>query len=209
LPKCRPRPRHFETLFNNNNPGTRPLSTQASYLTLDTLFSLLSESRAASLAPYLLHHLLTSPPAPNLFEAAIAAAIPVLIPGVRPPGAVKVLHIEDDPGVARSIARALRLGGYEVISAATRDEVMQHLEVHGLRPDLILTDFQLGTDITGNMIVAEIAARLQFKPPTILLTGVSGPRVEHAKACADRVLTKPVDISVLLRAIEDLLAARK
>jgi DNA-binding response OmpR family regulator len=116
-----------------------------------------------------------------------------------------LLHIEDDPSVARSVARALRLAGYKVVSAATRDEVMQFLEVQGLRPALILTDFQLGEGFTGDMIVAEIAELLQFRPPTIMLTGVSGPGVEHAKACADRVLTKPVDVSVLLREIEDLL----
>jgi two-component system CheB/CheR fusion protein len=116
-----------------------------------------------------------------------------------------LLHIEDDPSVARSVARALRLAGYKVVSVATRDEAMQFLEVQGLRPDLILTDFQLGEGFTGDMIVAEIAELLQFRPPTIMLTGVSGPSVEQAKACADRVLTKPVEVSVLLREIEDLL----
>lgn len=46
-------------------------------------------------------------------------------------GAFKVLHIEDDPGVARSMAMLLRLQGYEVFSAATRDEAMHHVEVLG------------------------------------------------------------------------------
>ena len=36
-----------------------------------------------------------------------------------------------------------RLEGYEVIGAASRDEALQHVETHGLRPDLILCDFQL------------------------------------------------------------------
>ena len=71
-----------------------------------------------------------------------------------------VLHIEDDPGVARSIAMLLRLEGYEVVSAASRDEALQHVNVYGLRPDLILCDYQLSLGITGDEIVAEIAAIL-------------------------------------------------
>jgi PAS domain S-box-containing protein len=130
------------------------------------------------------------------------------IPAPRAGGAIKVLHIEDDPSVARSVARVLRLKGYEVASAASRDEAMQHLEVHGLRPDLILTDSQLRMGFKSDQIVAEIAARLQFKPPTIMLTGAASQQVEHAKSFADRILAKPVDIKVLLREIECLLGTR-
>jgi DNA-binding response OmpR family regulator len=126
-----------------------------------------------------------------------------------PPGAFKILHIEDDHGVAKTVARSLRLSGYEVISASTREVVMQHLEVHGLRPDLILTDFHLGEGFTGDEIIDDIAARFQFKPPTIMLTGLSGRTANYSGTCADRVLTKPVDINLLVREIEELLALRK
>jgi CheY-like chemotaxis protein len=124
-------------------------------------------------------------------------------------GAIKVLHIEDDLSVARSIARALRARGCEVASAATRDEAMQHLEVHGFRPDVILTDYQLEMGVTGDVIVAEIAARLQFRPPTIMLTGVASQQVAGVKSFADRTLAKPVDINALLCEIESLLRDRQ
>lgn len=48
--------------------------------------------------------------------------------------AIRVLHIEDDPSVAKSIARALRFAGVEVASAATREEAIDHVEVRGLVP---------------------------------------------------------------------------
>jgi DNA-binding response OmpR family regulator len=118
-----------------------------------------------------------------------------------------VLHIEDDPSVARSTARLLRLAGYEVISAATRDEVMRYVEVDGLRPDLILTDFHLRTG-TSDEIVFEILARLQFKPPIIMLTGAPGQPPEKAKSIVDRILIKPVDFNVLQHEIEYLLRTR-
>jgi len=137
----------------------------------------------------------------NIAEEPIHIPMPAARAGV-----VKVLHIEDDPSVARSMARVLRLEGYEVASAATRDEALQHLEAHGLRPDLILTDSQLRNGFTSDQIVAEIAARLQFKPPTIMLTGAANQQVMKASSFADRILAKPVDIKVLLREIECLVS---
>lgn len=58
-----------------------------------------------------------------------------------------------------------------MISAASRDEALRHIELHGLRPDVILCDYQLPLGHTGVETVEEIAARLQRRPPTILLTG--------------------------------------
>ena len=142
------------------------------------------------------------------FPAELVSAS-ALIPAL-PAGVIKVLHIEDDPGIARSMEMLLRLEGYEVIGAASRDEALQHIEVHGLRPDLILSDFQLPMGFTGDEIVAEIAALLQFKPPTIILTGdIADTHVKKAKLIADRLLPKPVDINLLLREIEILLAKRQ
>jgi CheY-like chemotaxis protein len=131
-----------------------------------------------------------------------------LMPAPVAGNAIKVLHIEDDPSVARSMARLLRLQGYEVVSAATPDEAIQQLELHGLRPDLILTDSQLGIGLTGDDLVAAIEARLEFKPPTIMLTSVTASQHEQAKSTADRILPKPVDINVLLHEIEELLGTR-
>jgi DNA-binding response OmpR family regulator len=85
---------------------------------------------------------------------------------------------------------------------------MLHVEVHGLRPDLILTDFQLGLRTTSEEIVAAVAARLGAKPPTIMLTGAVGQQVGAAASFADRILHKPTDIDELVREIEALLGKR-
>jgi CheY-like chemotaxis protein len=129
---------------------------------------------------------------------------PLLVTAPRTVGGIKVLHIEDDPSVARSMARLLRLQGYEVASAATRDEVMHHLQINGLRPDLILTDSQLCMGLTGHELVAEVATLLQFKPPTIMLTSDTSAHAGQVKSIADRILPKPVDVSALLSEIEEL-----
>jgi CheY-like chemotaxis protein len=156
-------------------------------------------------------HVLSSLADINRLETEIAAKLllsKVLMAEPHARAAIKILHIEDDPSVARSMARLLRLEGYEVASVATRDEAMHHLEVLGLRPDLILTDSQLRMGLTGDELVAEIAARLKFQPPTIMLTSVTAFQRGEANSVADRFLPKPIDISVLLHEIEDLLGAR-
>jgi DNA-binding response OmpR family regulator len=60
----------------------------------------------------------------------------------------------------------------------------------------------------GDEIVSEIAAKLGFKPPTIMLTGdTANKHIEKAKLVADRILPKPVDVNVLLREIDALLSS--
>jgi len=119
---------------------------------------------------------------------------------------IKVLHIEDDPGVARSMQMLLRLEGFQVTSAASREEALRHISLDGLRPDLILCDYQLPLGITGDEIIAEITALLHARPPTIMLTGdIADKHVAQARTIADRILPKPVDINLLLSEIETLL----
>jgi DNA-binding response OmpR family regulator len=117
---------------------------------------------------------------------------------------VVVLHIEDDRSVARAMARILRLQGYEVAGAVSSDEAI-HLVVDGLVPDLILTDYHLPQDITGEQIVTEIETRLGFKPPTIMLASLPGPQVEKAKSVVDRIFAKPADMDEVLSEIGRLL----
>jgi CheY-like chemotaxis protein len=121
---------------------------------------------------------------------------------------LKVLHIEDDPGFARAVARLLRTQGYEVISAATGAEAVQAVE-NGLVPDVILADYHLPCEMTGDQVVAEITTRLGFRPPTIILASVESPNVKKVMAVADRIFEKPVDMLLVLREIQRLLSARK
>ncbi len=139
-------------------------------------------------------------------DAPIARAqIEPLLPPRRE-GSVTVLHIEDDPGIARSMAMLLSLEGYEVVGAATRDEALRHVNEHGVRPALVLCDFNLPMGFTGDEIVAELTLALGHKPPTIILTGdIADQHVKRARRVAERILPKPVDINRLLRDMTELL----
>jgi two-component system CheB/CheR fusion protein len=147
----------------------------------------------------------------QLPRGAVTVPVPIPVatprPAARPaPSGTKVLHIEDDPGVATSMAMLLRLEGYDVISAASRDEAIRHVAGHGLRPDLILCDYQLPQGFTGDEILAELLPLLPIRPPTVLLTGdIADKHLERARTVADRVLSKPVDVNLLLREMAALL----
>ena len=142
--------------------------------------------------------------------AVVREAAPPPRPPPRPAPAPRsrartVLHIEDDPGIARSMGLLLSLEGYKIVHAATREEAMREV-VEGLRPDLILCDFHLPSGQTGDQVVAALCNILKIKPPTIVLTGdISDKQIERAKVIADRILPKPVDIDRLLRDFDELL----
>jgi PAS domain S-box-containing protein len=139
-----------------------------------------------------------------LAPATVTAPRPAL-PLQRP----RVLHIEDDPGVAQSMAMLLRLEGYEVLSVCSRAEALQQLRLPGPGPDLILCDYQLPMGFTGDEIVSELAGLLGHKPPTIMLTGdIADRHLERARRVAERILPKPVAIDLLLREMATLLATR-
>ncbi len=121
--------------------------------------------------------------------------------------AIKVLHIEDDPSVARSVARLLRLHGYEVISTTSGDEAIQLVE-DGLIPDLILSDYHLPLEMTCDQVITEIETRLGFKPPTILLASVPGVETKKMRSVADRIFAKPADMDVVFREIASLLGTQ-
>jgi CheY-like chemotaxis protein len=81
-----------------------------------------------------------------------------------------------------------------------------HIDGYGLRPDLILGDYQLPMGFTGDEILAELGAILKTRPPTILLTGdIADRHLANAKAMADRILAKPVDVNLLLSEMAALL----
>ncbi|MDE2348010.1 MAG: PAS domain S-box protein [Gammaproteobacteria bacterium] len=141
--------------------------------------------------------------------AAAEAALPRAAATAASQGTT-VLHIEDDPGVAKAIGMLLRLEGYEVIGAASRDEAILRVDGEGLRPGLILCDYQLPMGNTGDAILREIKTFLPVMPPTILLTGdLADKHLEKVKGVVDMILPKPVDVNLLLRHMAELLGQSK
>ncbi|MBI1390203.1 MAG: response regulator [bacterium] len=126
-------------------------------------------------------------------------------------GAVKrrtrILVVDDDEIMAKTLARALRGQGYDVDAALSPDQGLSL--VHENRYDLVLTDLVMpGFD--GVTLVRSIK---QIDPniPMIVMTGYASVdnAVEAMKAGAFHYLTKPVRLQELQIYVEKALASHE
>lgn len=109
----------------------------------------------------------------------------------------RVLIVDDEPDVLRSLASTLAHDGFEVTAVGSLAHGVAALEKHTF--DLVLTDLYLGNSDLGSQ-VAQAAQATSPAPPVIVLTGK--PTFDGAQAAlrshvADMVV-KPVDPQKLL-----------
>ena len=102
----------------------------------------------------------------------------------------KLLLVDDDPLIRRSLGEVLRREGYEVFEAATGAEGLSMLGTAG--PDLVITDFNM-PEVDGMQLLREIRARSPDLP-VILITGYGTVEqaVEAMKAGAYDYASKPI-----------------
>ena len=118
----------------------------------------------------------------------------------------KVLVIEDDPDVRDLLVLLLRGEGHRVAIATEASNAMDFIARGGLRPDVIVADYNLPGGMTGLEVVAKIRERLNDRLPAIILTGdISAETLRLASAQDCIQLNKPVKLADLTRLIQDLL----
>jgi CheY-like chemotaxis protein len=129
--------------------------------------------------------------------------------GEVPTGTETVLLTEDEQDV-REIAREfLESGGYKVIEAKDAAEAIKLAREHGGAIDLLVTDM-----VMPGMTGQELAVQLQHEYSGLRIVFMSGYS-EHAAtemANADpsvRLLNKPFSRGALLRAVREILHAKK
>src|SRR5262245_36814034 len=102
----------------------------------------------------------------------------------------KLLVVDDDALIRRSLAEVLRLEGYQVLEASTGAEAIRIVGAHA--PNLVVTDFNM-PEVDGLQLLRELRAR---KPdlPVILVTGYGTVEqaVEAMKAGAWDYVSKPI-----------------
>jgi CheY-like chemotaxis protein len=116
------------------------------------------------------------------------------------------LLVDDDATLLHSLATRLRSWELTVFAATAADAALSELDAAGCRPDVIVADYQLGTQETGIALIERVRARCARSVPALLLTGYGGD--EHrapAAARGIRTLEKPVRPARLRLALEDLL----
>jgi DNA-binding response OmpR family regulator len=125
----------------------------------------------------------------------------------RLPGHAKkhILHIEDDPEVAESIAALLETNGYEVTHAA---DGLSGLIAFNQNPEqwsVVLVDLTL-PHVSGNALLKEMH-RIRPGLPLIVLTGAApGTNLEVYEQGAVILWHKPVSSQEILENLKALIA---
>jgi len=119
---------------------------------------------------------------------------------------VRILVVDDDLAVCRSIDRALRLEGYEVVTVATGHGALEAMAQSS--PDALVLDLQL-PDLDGLAVCRRIR-EAGDDTPILMLTARHGidDRVQGLDAGADDYLVKPFALEELLARLRALLRRR-
>ena len=117
----------------------------------------------------------------------------------------KILIVEDDPVLARSLKKALSRSGYDVETCERGREAIERIEKDNV--ELVLLDHKL-PDTTGLEMLKQIRKN-QIKLPVILMTafGTEETAIQAMKCGAYDYIVKPFDIDelerIIARGIED------
>ena len=115
---------------------------------------------------------------------------------------MRILLVEDDPRLQRSLSKALREAGYAVDGAEAGDEGLD--KALNCEYDAIVLDVML-PKLDGWQILA--ALRKQKQTPVLMLTArdATSDRVQGLDGGADDYLVKPFDLSELLARLRALI----
>lgn len=125
---------------------------------------------------------------------------------------MKIMVVDDDPGIRDSLQTILEGRQYTVITAADRTEGMDKIRTE--RPDLLILDIMMSSWLDGLDMSKKLKKDPQFSDmPIVMLTGVKErtifdfrPHEGGPHWCSvDAYLDKPVAPDVLLAEVEKLL----
>jgi two-component system, OmpR family, response regulator ResD len=120
-----------------------------------------------------------------------------------------ILVVDDEPDVVEIVRTRLERDGHYVISAANGPAAVTNAV--NRRPDLILLDIMMpgmdGFEVLRQLKGSHHTARI----PVILLTArvEYGARARAWEMYAEQYITKPFDLDVLSRTVQEVLAARE
>jgi ActR/RegA family two-component response regulator len=122
--------------------------------------------------------------------------------------AVRILFVDDEPGIRTSLSAVLTLHGFAVTSAASVGEAVQAIAAQPF--DVLISDLNIGSPGDGFTVVSAMR-RTQPSCVTLILTGY--PAFETAlqaiRSQVDDYLIKPAGVQELVTSIEDRLLMRR
>ena len=140
----------------------------------------------------------TDPISPN--PAALAAGSGIQ-PGTH---AASILIVEDDPQVRELLALILGDAGHRTMAVSDGPAALELVQDGAMRPDLLLTDYNLPRHMNGLALATALRERLGPELPVVILTGdISSEALTAITAGHCSPLNKPVDPAGLRRAVQD------
>jgi len=105
---------------------------------------------------------------------------------------IRVLVIDNDPGVLESMAALLQRWGCEVYTASSEQEALAQFGGQ-VRPAVILADYHLDDGLTGDQMIAVLRQRLNRQVPAAVITADrSDQLLRRLREQGLPVLNKPV-----------------
>lgn len=130
-------------------------------------------------------------------------------PTAREPraGGMRVLLVEDDPGVREATRLFLRADGYDVTAVSSLAEALAAVRARE-DLDLLVTDYHLRDGETGTQVIEALRATLRAPLKAVLVTGDTSSAMSAVPRDAHlRITSKPIKADELSRVIRTLLAA--
>lgn len=114
----------------------------------------------------------------------------------------KLMVIDDNSMVLEAMEEMLTSMDCDAYPAHDIPEALEIIEELEELPDLLIVDYQLADDVTGDLAIAQVRKAAKKNIPAIIVTGnTNSALVRKAAESAYRVLNKPVNPNALLKTI--------
>ena len=134
-------------------------------------------------------------------EPAVAMAA---VPQAR---RLRVLLVEDDPGVRDATRMLLAVEGYRVTAVSSKAEALRSVREEGT-PDLLITDYHLAEGELGTQVLAALHENTGTDVRAVLVTGDTSALIKQMAGNPHlRIAGKPINAEELLAMLTALLAA--
>jgi CheY-like chemotaxis protein len=117
------------------------------------------------------------------------------------PNTERILVVEDNRDAQEGLYSLLFREGYSVLTADNGQQALDLLE-RGIRPWLVIMDLVL-PKVTGWDLLRHMQSDPDLRLTRVIVITAMNP--EDVRVVADAVLFKPIDVSVLLSTVADLM----
>ncbi|WP_417317501.1 hybrid sensor histidine kinase/response regulator [Emcibacter sp.] len=117
-----------------------------------------------------------------------------------------ILVIDDEEYSRAGMRELISQWGHGVFAFENPDEAELFLDMEGIVPDLIISDYRLRNGVTGDKVIHRLQSKIGHDVPALIVTGdTDKDRIREAKSSGFSLLHKPVQPAKLRSALSYLL----